>query len=209
VAGRLPAVERLKVALVERGAQAHLSELIRALAADGRGKDVIRQGRVYGGYPYYQDPEFGIPDECYDITSELAVHHHLAAMSWDGTRLRLAGYAYLEHVDTVGVSTAFVLRDRLGRVERRWPVRVVPTPGLDEPGGPDRYDYGLAGFEVELDPADVGGGTWTAFLAVGAQGVVKEVPVGGNRAESVTELAQGPVSARFSKYGTLTLAIGE
>jgi poly(ribitol-phosphate) beta-N-acetylglucosaminyltransferase len=223
---RLPALGRLKVHLVGQGMEPELSELIRVVAAGGRGRDVVRDGRVYGGYPYFRDPVLGFPDDCYDVTGELEVRHHLAAMSWDGPRMRLAGHAYVQHVDTVDVTTELVLRERLGRLERRWPVRPVPTPELTEQCGLGRYHYGLAGFEVEVDCADVGdgrplaAGKWGAFLAVGAQGVTKEVPLGGSRADAVDRPLETPVtvpaasrgavdvSAHFTKYGTLTLDVG-
>lgn len=210
---RMPALDRVKVALVERDLEPQLCEFVRAAAAGGRAKDVVRDGRVYGGYPYFGDPAVGVPDECYDVTGELQVRHHLAELSVHGTRLRLRGYAYIEHVDTVGVESEFILRDRLDRMERRFPVRVAPTPGLSESVGRGSYEYGLAGFEVDVDLADVGEGrplppgTWVAFLSVSAQGVTKEVPVGGNRAESVDASGTGMISTSFTSYGTLTLAL--
>jgi poly(ribitol-phosphate) beta-N-acetylglucosaminyltransferase len=222
---RMPAIDRVKVALIERGREAELCELIHAAAAGERAKDVVRDGQVYAGYRYFQDPAVGVPDECYDVTGELQVRHHLAGMAFDGARLRLTGHAYIEHVDTVDVATEFVLRDKLGRAEHRWPVTVVATPGLDEQVGQGRYQYGTAGFEIELDLADLGDGqplapgTWNAFLSVRSQGVCKEVPVGGHRDASIDgpALSQVPVpvpagspgtgtiSAAFTSYGTLTL----
>jgi len=221
--GRMPALDRVKVALIARGRERELCELIRSAAAGERAKDVVRDGRVYGGYPFFQDPAVGVPDECYDVTGELQVRHHLTTMTLEDTRLRLAGHAYVEHVDTIDVATELVLRDKLGRIEKRWPVTVVPTPELAEEVGQGRYGYGLAGFEIELDLADLGAGqplphgTWSAFLAVHTQGVDKEVPVGGHRDGSIDEPAlarvpipagapgAGTVSAYFTSYGTLTL----
>lgn len=223
---RLPALGRLKVHLVGQGREPELSELIRVVAAGGRGRDVVRDGRVYAGYPYFRDPAVGIPDDCYDVTGELEVRHHLSALAWAGPRLLLAGRAHIEHVDTVEVTTQLVLRDRLGRSERQWPVRPVPTPGLTEECGLGRYHYDLAGFEVEVDCAGGPGerplapGKWGAFLAVGAQGVTKEAPLGGSRAASLDCPLETPVmvpagsqsavgiSAFFTKYGTLTLDVG-
>jgi glycosyltransferase involved in cell wall biosynthesis len=223
---RMPALDRVKAALIERDRDYELCELIRAAAAGVRAKDVVRDGRVYGGYRYFGDPEVGVPDDCYDVTAELQVRHHLTALTWEGTRLRLAGHAYVEHVDTIDVTTELVLRDKLGRAERRWPVTVVPTPGLAEDVGQGHYEYGLAGFEAEIDLADAGdarplpGGTWSAFLAVRVQGVCQEVPVGGHRDSSIDEaaLVRVPipagapgavvVSAYFTSYGTLTLDAG-
>jgi CDP-glycerol glycerophosphotransferase len=210
---RMPAVDRLKIDLIVRDREPELTELIKATAAGQRSKDVIILGRVYGGYPYFRDLAVGIPDECYDVTDELAARHYLAALSWDGTRLSMSGYAYIDHVDTLEVTTELVLRDKLGRIEQRWPVRQRPTPDLTEACGQVDYDYHLAGFDVELDLADAGDGRplppgrWNVFLAVGAQGVTKEVPIGGNRAQSIDTQEAAAISAYFTSYGTLTLDV--
>jgi poly(ribitol-phosphate) beta-N-acetylglucosaminyltransferase len=208
-AARLPSLDRVKAELISRGMGAELHELARAMAAGERGKDVIAGGRVYGGYPFFRDAAVGVPDECYDVTGELAVRHHLAGLSWAGSRLRLTGHAYIEHVDTAGMVTEVVLRDR-GGAERRWAVRPEATAGLAEDCGLGHYDYGLAGFDVVLDLADAGGaplpaGQWGVFAAVSAQGISKEAPLGGSRAAG---LEAGPADAAyFTKYGTLTLRI--
>jgi len=98
----LPALSRVKLSLIQRGpGDEELSLLMRLIEPEMTGdwdKDTVLNGRVYAGYPYFQDGLAGVPDDCYDVTEELRVAHHLAALYWEGTRLCLAGYAFIEHV---------------------------------------------------------------------------------------------------------------
>lgn len=215
----LDALDRIKIDLLGRGRQEELCHLIRAVAADGRGTDIVRDGRVYAGYPFFGDPAVGVPDACYDVTRQLAVQHHLASATWDGPRLTLTGHAFLEHVSTWDVRTEVVLRERYGRGEHRVPVQVLPSAWLADPESP--YDHGRAGFRVVLDLSEgssPGAGEWNAIVAVSAQGVTKEAPLGGDRHPGVEEtlaacpapVGGGPedaVRVAFTKYGTLTLTL--
>jgi CDP-glycerol glycerophosphotransferase len=214
-AARLPALDRLKVELIGRGMEAELNEVARAVAAGEQEKDVIIDGRAYGGYPYFRDAAVGIPDGYYDVTAELAVCHHLSGLSWAGTRLRLTGHAYIEHIDSEAMTT-LILRQRRGAGERQIAVQPVPVAGLSEDLGRAHYDYARAGFDVELDLAGLAGGPlspghWGVFLAVTAQGVSKEAPLGGSRAPSIDGPVRSPgdipFSAAFTRHGTLTLEV--
>lgn len=216
MAARLPALDRLKLELIRRGMEPELAEVTGAMARGERDKDVIIGGRVYGGYPFFRDPATAIPKECYDVTAELAVRHYLARLSLARSRLRMSGHAYIKHVDTVGVKTAVVLRELADGREHRVQIRPVPMAGLGEECGLGQYDYGLAGFDVEIDLAGIDGGPlvpglWGVFVAVTAQGVSKEVPLGRNRAASISEFAEpsdaSPFAVRFGKHGTLTLDV--
>ena len=216
MAVRLPALDRLKVELIARGMEPELRELARAMAAGEQDKDVIIGGRVYGGYPRFRDSAIVIPDEYYDVTDELAVYHHLAGLSWEGSRLRMAGYAYIEHVDSAVTTITMILRQRGGNEERRVPLPSAPVAGLAEECGRARYDHETAGFDVELDLGNVAGaplppGQWGVFLALAAEGVSKEAPLGGDRAASVGVPVQAqhalPFSVSFAKHGTLTIQI--
>jgi CDP-glycerol glycerophosphotransferase len=215
-AARLEALDRLKLELIGRGMEPELAQVARATAQGERGKDAVIGGRVYGGYPYFRDPVAGVPDECYDVTAELAVHHYLAGVSLDGSCLRLNGHAYIEHVDTVGLRTAVILHERARGEEHRAPARQVPVAGLTEECRQGRYDYGLAGFNVELDLADIAGtalgpGRWGVLVAVTAQGVSKQAPLGRHRAPSidvpVPSAGAGPFSTCFAKNGALMVDV--
>ncbi|MFI1968038.1 hypothetical protein BLA24_21435 [Streptomyces cinnamoneus] len=238
LAARLPAVVRLRCHLVRRGLLDELLTLVRweldrgaasygittlaATAADGP-EVLTENGRAYALYPYFRDSTLNIPVDCYDITGELRVRHLVESADLDGTGLRLTGHAYVHRIATREVTTELILRKRGTGAEHRLPVRHTATPGLgaDEDGG--RFDYGTAGFDVTVDPATAAGGApldagmWDLFLAVGAQGVVKEARLGSRRADSVTVAtttvvtAAGTAAALFTTkpYGNLTLDLGE
>jgi poly(ribitol-phosphate) beta-N-acetylglucosaminyltransferase len=212
----MEALDRVKIDLLRRGREAELTGFLREVGVRGRGPDVVRGGRVYAGYPFLGDPVVGVSQSCYDVTAELPVRHRLVEVCWEGSVLVLRGHAYIEHVSTVQVSTAVVLRERYGRGERRCPVRVRPAAELVD-RGEGRYDYGCAGFEVRVDTGALDAGTWAVFLAVGAQGVVKQVPLGGHRDPAVDQALLRPDAAgtdgagvpavAFTSYGTLTLTV--
>ncbi|MGW3635838.1 glycosyltransferase [Streptomyces sp. NPDC005122] len=153
---------------------------------------LVDGGRAYARYPFLRDPARGVPDACYDVTRQLGVRHHVArAELRDGT-LRLAGHAYLHRVETTGVSTGLVLRERDSGGEFRLPVTHTATPDLGADTDEGRYAYERAGFEARVDidtAADgqpLGDGLWDLSPAVGAQGVTREVRVGSKRAADVS-----------------------
>lgn len=83
----LPALDRVRAALVRLGRTPELTHLARFAHRGTRTAALVEGGRVYAGYPYFRDPAFGIPDGCYDITGELALDHcpvHVSATP-DGT----------------------------------------------------------------------------------------------------------------------------
>ncbi|WP_424891639.1 glycosyltransferase family 2 protein [Streptomyces sp. XH2] len=232
LAARLPAVVRLRCHLVrhrlldelltlvhwelDRGAASYGITTLAATAAAGP-EIQVEDGRAYALYPYFRDSTLSIPDDCYNITAELPVRHRVDSADINATGLRLAGHARIHRISTQDVTTELVLRKRGTDTERRIPVHHTPTPGLgaDEDGG--RYDYGTAGYDVTVGLASLTTGLWDLSLAVGAQGIVKEVRLGSSRAESVTTATTtlvtdaGTAVALFTTkpYGNLSLDVGE
>ncbi|PAZ11825.1 glycosyl transferase [Streptomyces sp. SA15] len=186
-------------------------------------------GRAYTRYPFLRDPARAVPDSCYDVTDKLSVRHLITRAELRGTTLRLAGHAYLHRVEThaaTDVTTELVLRERDSGTEYRLPVTHTATPGLgaDEDEGRLRYEY--AGFEASLDIGTAADGKplvdglWDISLAVGAQGVSREVRVGSKRADTVSPTARTRVVVTpgglravtlytTKPYGNLTLDLGE
>ncbi|WP_157968642.1 hypothetical protein [Streptomyces geranii] len=140
--------------------------------------------------------------------------------------MRLAGYAYLHRVETRDVSTELVVRERESGTEYRLPVTHTASPclGADEDEG--RYAYEKAGFEAAFDidtladgsPLD--DGLWDISLAVGAQGLTREVRIGSNRADRlagrpdvrITETVRGRRAVTLYTtvpYGNYTVDLGE
>ncbi|PSJ27366.1 glycosyltransferase family 2 protein [Streptosporangium nondiastaticum] len=232
LAARLPAVVRLRCHLIrhrlldelltlvhwelDRGAATYGITTLAAKVATGP-ELRIEAGRAYALYPYFRDPALNIPEDCYDITAELPVRHRVDSAGISATGLRLTGHARIHRISTRDVTTELVLRKRGTDAERRLPVHHTPTPGLgaDEDGG--LYTYDLAGYDVTVDLASLTPGLWDLSLAVGAQGIVKEVRLGSSRADSVTTATTmlvtdtGTAVALYTTkpYGNLTLDVGE
>ncbi|WP_436845785.1 hypothetical protein [Streptomyces tibetensis] len=140
--------------------------------------------------------------------------------------LHLAGHGYLHRVATEDVSTELVLRERDSGTEHRLAVTHTATPGLGEEEDEGRYCYDTAGFEAAVDittAADgepLPDGLWDVFLAVGAQGVSREVRIGSRRHREVSgapathlvgsgEALRAVTLYATRPHGNFTLDIGE
>ncbi|MFK0296800.1 glycosyltransferase family 2 protein [Streptomyces sp. NPDC090442] len=139
---RLPAVVRLRCHLIRHNLLDGLLALARweldqgatrygttTLAATNPQLHV-ENGCVYALYPYFRHSTVDIPDDCYDITIELPVRHHVDSAELNATGLRLTGHAYIHRITTTEVNTELVLRERASGHERRLPVHHTPTPRL-------------------------------------------------------------------------------
>ncbi|MEU2224880.1 glycosyltransferase family 2 protein [Streptomyces sp. NPDC018347] len=227
---RLSAMARLRLHLVRHRMLDEVLELVAFEKQLARTKVatpvLVDGGRALARYPFLRDPERAIPDDCYDVTDQLGVRHHVTRAEMEGGTLRLAGHGYLHRVETRDVGTELVLRERDSGTEYRLPVTHTPTPGLGADQDAGRYAYGLAGFEADVDIATAadGGpladGLWDISLAIGAQGLRKEVRIGSKRAENVSGAADtrvlatggGPRAVTLyttKPYGNFTLDLGE
>ena len=227
---RLSAMARLRLHLVRH---LMLDELLEVIAFEKRVNKtkmatpvVVEEGRALAHYPFLRDADRAIPNICYDVTAQLAVRHHVARAEINGTRLHVAGHAYIHRVETHDVTTELVLRERNTGVEYRLPVTHTETPGLgaDEDAGRFRYEH--AGFDAVIDIATaahgdpIGDGLWDISLAIGAQGLSRVVRIGSKRTPGVSTKAsthvmeiEGACRAvtlyATKPHGNLTLDVGE
>ncbi|WP_371792846.1 glycosyltransferase [Streptomyces sp. NBC_01471] len=228
---RLSAMARLRLHLVRHEMLDEVVELVRferELARTEVSTPVlIENGHAYARYPFFRDPARPVPDSCYDVTAQLGVRHHVARAELRGTTLHLAGHAYLHRVETRDVTTELVLRERDSRTEYRLPVTHTGTPALGADEDQGRYAYRRAGFAAAVDLATAAAGEpladglWDMCLAIGAQGITREVRIGSKRAGGVsgrpaTHIVTGAGDApraitlhTTKPYGNLTLDIGE
>ncbi|GHF42996.1 glycosyltransferase family 2 protein [Streptomyces morookaense] len=217
LAARLPAVVRLRCHLIRQGLLDELLTLVRweldrgaasygittVAAADGGEAEeglLVEDGHAYARYPYFRDSTLNIPDDCYDITSELRVRHEVTSAALGLGGLRLTGHASVDRIPAAGTTAVLILRRRGTGDERRFPVH-----GTD------------GAFDVTVDGASLPAGLWDPVLAVNAAGITKEARLGSRRADSVTTrtttvvTAQGTAVALYTTkpYGNLTLDVGE
>lgn len=212
---RLSALARLRLHLIRHRMLDEVLELIRFEKEPARTRAAVPllcdNGRAYARYPFFRDPDRAVPDSCYDVTDKLGVRHRITRAELRGTALRLAGHAYLHRVETHDVTTALVLRERDSGTEYRLPVTHTASPGLGADEDEGRFRYEKAGFEAEVDittAADgrsLAAGLWDISLAVGAQGVSREVRVGSKRADAVSPAARTRVVATPGGLRAVTL----
>ncbi|NUP41433.1 MAG: glycosyltransferase, partial [Streptomyces sp.] len=112
---QIDAPDRLLIHLLRADRFADVLTVARNAKEDARRGHVIDKGRVYWAHPFFRDPDAGVPDDCFDVTDRLPVHHRLDAARWhDGSTgagvLRLTGHAYVEHVAALQPCTEVVLR---------------------------------------------------------------------------------------------------
>ncbi|MER5429799.1 glycosyltransferase family A protein [Streptomyces sp. NPDC002588] len=226
----LSAMTRLRLHLVRHRMLDELLELVRFEKELAQSKVatpvLVDHGRALARYPFLRDPARAVPDECYDVTAQLGVRHHVSRAEMLGTTLHLAGHGYLHRVATEDVTTGLVLRERDSGTEFRLPVTHTASPGAGAGEDEGRFRYDEAGFEatVDITTAADGGplddGLWDISLAIGAQGITREVRIGSNRASDVSgaaathlvDTADGMRALTLyttKPHGNFTLDIGE
>ncbi|KOV96188.1 glycosyltransferase family 2 protein [Streptomyces sp. NRRL B-3648] len=227
---QLSAMARLRLHLVRHRMLDEVLELVAFEKRLARSKVatpvLVDNGRALARYPFLRDPERAIPDAYYDVTAQLGLRHHVSRAEMDGGVLRLAGHGYLHRVETRDVTTELVLRERDSGTEYRLPVTHTPTPGLGAAEDEGQYAYDLAGFEATVDIATaadgepLADGLWDISLAVGAQGLSKQVRIGSKRAGDVSgepgtrvlgtgEDLRAVTLYTTKPYGNFTLELGE
>ncbi|TDE32074.1 hypothetical protein [Actinomadura sp. 6K520] len=197
VRAAMPASARLRAFCIQHGLREELERLIRDEVEGGPGGAVVVGGRIYAMYPYLR----GVPRQDADITTEVGVDHRLDAVSWQGKRIRVRGFAALQRVETNRTAVDVLLRERASGKEHGFPA----APRQDRPGG----------FEVVIDPAVVRPGRWDVHVAATAHGVTREARFGSVRAEELRTAPQGRTAGArnagfyFTRGGHLALIVRE
>ncbi|MDK1473877.1 CDP-glycerol glycerophosphotransferase family protein [Streptomyces sp. 549] len=165
VTDTLPALMRLKWHLIREG---RLEELLEVLAYEKRGIrgiPVVRRFRRYARYPYFGDRELAVPKKVYRLGQELSLRSKVSDIRWDGDRLRVTGYSYVNHLNVhKRRMSRKVIGLRNSRTRRTLvvPARTTYAPQATAESGQARYSYDWAGFEFTLDARRLRSrGEWT------------------------------------------------
>ncbi|MFD0556129.1 glycosyltransferase [Stackebrandtia endophytica] len=226
---RLPPIYRLMAHCMRTGDWNGLSRTIQYQQEAQPRRAIVEDGRVYADLPLFRDPESGVPDAYYELTQRLPVKHRLNRADWDGNRLRLSGYAFISHVDTTDQRVSIVLRERNIGYEYRIPTHSHDTSPLSDEFNDGLYDYSQAGFDVEIDLAQIdpaapeatswlADGKWDVLVEVNASGVVRQRRLGSSHDETLREAPQyrvldlpgripAVVRTYFTKFGNLTVDV--
>ncbi|MEU1214410.1 CDP-glycerol glycerophosphotransferase family protein [Streptomyces sp. NPDC005790] len=139
----------------------------------------------------------------------------LVGASWeeDG-RLRLRGYAYIRNLPARAARhslKAGLVREAAGGRLRAVPVRTVRTDRATADSGQELHAYDYAGFEMVLDPARLGPGTWLVGVVVAGHGVVRRAALRAVEASAaqplVHDLGEGRRAVLGYRDGRLELAV--
>ncbi|MDQ3889412.1 MAG: CDP-glycerol glycerophosphotransferase family protein [Actinomycetota bacterium] len=176
------AIERLKWHLVRRRALPELLEVLRFEDEElGRVPPVRGLRHWYGDYPYRTDRRLRVPQRVYRLRDELALVWNLNDVRWEGERLRIDGYAYIEMIGAgrADAQTVDVLVRRAG--SRRRPLRLrarpVHRPDVTAGAGQELADLDWSGFSATIDGDLISGGgawregSWEIGILVRAAGV--------------------------------------
>ncbi|GAA3945756.1 hypothetical protein GCM10023085_29870 [Actinomadura viridis] len=161
----LTALKRLKYHFIRNDMIEELLELINFQQARIFTADVsLKDGRWYAHYPYFGDTARAVPDELYDVTDELRqkLQGRADSARWEDGRLRVSGHAYIARIpmtDPAADPQACALRVWLQHTRNgtvvELPVKRVHRPDVSADAKRAAADYDWAGFEVEIDPADL------------------------------------------------------
>jgi len=156
----VPAISRLHCYLLSHGMMEEYLEVLRFSRRGGslEARAVPRDnqpGRWCAAYPFFRDPDRGIPDQFYDVTDEMTLSASLDAVTWRGPRLRIEGSAYIRRLDAPQQSdTQIRVALRNSRTHRtiRVPVERIRRPDVTARSGQQAACYDWAGFAVEIQP---------------------------------------------------------
>ncbi len=107
---RLPALDRVRAALLAAGDLAGLLALARFEVTQRRPEPLVEDGQVLARYPLLR--EGAVPDEAYDITDELALDHCVEEVRWDGDRLTVRWTPYAPALRAEDLDWSITVRAR-------------------------------------------------------------------------------------------------
>ncbi|MFJ9826764.1 glycosyltransferase family 2 protein [Streptomyces sp. NPDC101160] len=186
ILAKMPVNEKLVAHCLREGLVTELAEVVAWQLAGRPGKAVVKDGKVYATPPF-PAADSPVYDELCDITGAAlgaSPRRRVDRLAWRGTALDLAGYAYIDMVDTDDLVTEIVLKHAGTGREIAVPVEHVPSPHMTVSRGKETYDYGRSCFRVSIDLADVDQGAalpkgdWHLSLRCTAQGLTARGELG-------------------------------
>ena len=211
---RMPAFHRVCFDLIRRDLFEELLAVLVFDQSDAEPATLVENGRVFVCYPFFRDPDVGVPDRCFDETARVRAVGHLDSVEWDGGLLRLRGHAHLTHVDPGSTETQLVLRERESGDELMF---------AEAHGPRDADDI----WEAELDlraaaeRAPLQRGLWDVYARVTCQTIARDGrlgPVGLKMAgvkdrpriiRTSSDLAEIAYSYYTEPYGNLSINVGD
>jgi CDP-glycerol glycerophosphotransferase len=188
----VPAINRLHCYLLAHGMLPELLEVLRfSRRGDALDAQLVRVGghraRWYAAYPFFQDPARAIPDEIYDVTSEMTLQASVDAVTWRGGKLRVEGAAYIRQLSSATPAECQIrvtLRNIRTRRSIKAPVERVYRPDITVRSGQGAVSYDWSGFAVEIDPHQLAtlpgvwrAANWELMVQVSGAGIRRKGPI--------------------------------
>lgn len=188
----VPAFQRLQYHLLQHGMLREFLEVLRygsrnqTMAAPSVRRDG-REPRWCARYPFFGDPARDIPDDIYDITSEMVLNACLETVQWHGRKLRFEGHAYIDRLSSATPSECKIritLRNRRTRRSFRLPVTRVCRPDVTAAYSRGGVSYDWSGFVSEVAgrrlatlPGLWRGANWELTVEVAGGGLRRQGPI--------------------------------
>jgi hypothetical protein len=154
----------------------------------------VEAPQVFADLPGFRDPRYDAPDDCYDITGRLSLHHGLDGLEIADSVIRVGGWASIDPLPT-GPHEQIRLVVSNDDDELSINGRRIRRPDLVAGGGQPAQRQAWAGWVVELDPASdrLQPGESSLAIELEHDGVVRRSSVGGDAGE-VSKLARAAAS---------------
>lgn len=198
IAWRLSPLHRIALNLVRRGKYDEVVALFPEWPPTTNWGVTVEGERVFADYPYFRERAVGVPDDCYEITRRLKAHCHVDRLTRSERSVTLAGYAFIDVLDTDGMQVTLVVGRRGGGAEYDIPATGTLRDGLAVEEWNRVLTRTTSGFEVTLDVTTAANGAplptgwWDLSVRVEAEGVTRQVGIG---TISCKATAAGPVLA--------------
>lgn len=219
---KMRAERRVVAWLAAHGRRSEVEELHRLRAPEhDQLETVVRDGEVYGRFPFFEDDEVGVPDTMFMLTDRqtrlVSSLKRCVALS-DGT-VELDVWAYIRYVDMSAQPTQ-ISASLVSAEGARQPVPVeqVAEPYLTQAAGSKYHDYSAGHVRMRIDPRAVvwpedGAGVLHLEVGVDVGGIVREGPIDrvdttGSAATPVAvPVDDHLVTSRFDKRTGLVLTL--
>ncbi|MDX6744448.1 CDP-glycerol glycerophosphotransferase family protein [Actinocorallia sp. A-T 12471] len=169
----LPAYARLRNHLLGQGLLDELGEVLR-FEAEAESAPVRPYGKLrrrwLADYPFLRDSRVAVPDDMYDVTSELALSTRVKDVWWDGDLLLIEGYAYIARIETRAEDRmrAWAVEGKTGK-RQRCALRRVRAPEATVESEQSAVSHDHSGFVLEI-PA-LPRGDWRIYLELSSGGL--------------------------------------
>lgn len=190
---RLEAIDRLKYQLIEQGEKEKLLNVLNFQKRKMKTTKVIKKGQsYYGDYPYKEE----FSEEFLRLNHELRVVRKIEQAKWEGSKLFIRGYNYVEKVDLNNrkkLSLEAFLKNPLTDEQTHIPVHPRKRADVTHKRGIKAsrkiplkrlYHYHWSGYELTIDFASeevmqLGDGRLELWFRLAAGGVVRKFRAGG------------------------------